>query len=233
MVNPTTIFKLREVLEAQGIDIQEYENVSEIFDYLEVALQDPTFVLICDPDFNIYGFRSKQEGDFLLEKLPEGMSKGKLAPIDYMHKRLASLNAHSKANASQVLFDQVFDKKNLFNPLVNNFETESQLKNLIDFLQKDESFKPIVKEAPKPQPKPQAAPEIKTQSSSPRMVVSPEEIFYVLEILDDLFTNLGIISSYTVDNQIVVVFNCLERQDSIAKFINGKLIDLDYACNKN
>ena len=233
MVNPTTIFKLREVLEAQGIDIQEYENVSEIFDYLEVALQDPTFVLICDPDFNVYGFRSKQEGDFLLEKLPEGMSKGKLAPIDYMHKRLASLNAHSKANASQVLFDQVFDKKNLFNPLVNNFETESQLKNLIDFLQKDERFKPIVKEAPKPQPKPQAAPEIKTQSSSPRMVVSPEEIFYVLEILDDLFTNLGIISSYTVDNQIVVVFNCLERQDSIAKFINGKLIDLDYACNKN
>lgn len=233
MVNPTTIFKLREVLEDQGIDIQEYENVLEIFDYLEVALQDPTFVLICDPDFNVYGFRSKQEGDFLLEKLPEGMSKGKLAPIDYMHKRLASLNAHSKANASQVLFDQVFDKKNLFNPLVNNFETESQLKNLIDFLQKDESFKPIVKEAPKPQPKPQAAPEIKTQSSSPRMVVSPEEIFYVLEILDDLFTNLGIISSYTVDNQIVVVFNCLERQDSIAKFINGKLIDLDYACNKN
>ena len=39
MVNPTTIFKLREVLEAQGIDIQEYANVSELFDYLEVALQ--------------------------------------------------------------------------------------------------------------------------------------------------------------------------------------------------
>lgn len=228
MVNPTTIFKLREVLEAQGIDIQEYENVSEIFDYLEVALQDPTFVLICDPDFNVYGFRSKQEGDFLLERLPEGMSKGKLAPIDYIHKRLASLNAHERVNASQVLFDQVSDKKNLFNPLVNNFEAESQLKNLIDFLQKDESFKPIIKQAPKPQPKPD-----KDQPSSPRMVVSPEEIFYVLEILDDLFTNLGIISSYTVDNQIVVVFNCLERTDSIAKFINGKLIDLDYACNKN
>lgn len=228
MVNPTTIFKLREVLEAQGIDIQEYENVSEIFDYLEVALQDPTFVLICDPDFNVYGFRSKQEGDFLLEKLPEGMSKGKLAPIDYMHKRLTSFKAHERVNASQVFFDQVFNKKNLFNPLVNNFEAESQLKNLIDSLQKDESFKPIIKEAPKPQPK-----QGKDQPSSPRMVVSPEEIFYVLEILDDLFTNLGIISSYTVDNQIVIVFNCLERTDSIAKFINGKLIDLDYACNKN
>ena len=228
MVNPTTIFKLREVLEAQGIDIQEYENVSEIFDYLEVALQDPTFVLICDPDFNIYGFRSKQEGDFLLEKLPEGMSKGKLVPIDYMHKRLTSLKAHERVNASQVFFDQVSDKKNLFNPLVNNFEAESQLKNLIDSLQKDESFKPIIKEAPKPQPK-----QGKDQPSSPRMVVSPEEIFYVLEILDDLFTNLGIISSYTVDNQIVVVFNCLERTESIAKFINGKLVDLDYVKNKN
>ena len=228
MVNPTTIFKLREVLEDQGIDIQEYENVLEIFDYLEVALQDPTFVLICDPDFNIYGFRSKQEGDFLLEKLPEGMSKGKLAPIDYMHKRLTSLKAHERVNASQVFFDQVSDKKNLFNPLVNNFEAESQLKNLIDFLQKDESFKPIIKEAPKPQPK-----QGKDQPSSPRMVVSPEEIFYVLEILDDLFTNLGIISSYTVDNQIVVVFNCLERTESIAKFINGKLVDLDYVKNKN
>ena len=232
MVNPTTIFKLREVLEAQGIDIQEYENVSEIFDYLEVALQDPTFVLICDPDFNVYGFRSKQEGDFLLERLPEGMSKGKLAPIDYIHKRLASLNAHSRVNVSQVLFDQVFDKESL-DSLLNQSKAESQLKNLIDFLQKDENFKPIIKQAPKLQPKPQAAPEIKTQPSSPRMVVSPEEIFYVLEILDDLFTNLGIISSYTVDNQIVVVFNCLERTDSIAKFINGKLIDLDYACNKN
>ena len=228
MVNPTTILKLREVLEAQGINIQEYENVSEIFDYLEVALQDPTFVLICDPDFNIYGFRSKQEGDFLLEKLPEGMSKGKLVPIDYMHKRLTSLKAHERVNASQVFFDQVSDKKNLFNPLVNNFEAESQLKNLIDFLQKDESFKPIIKEAPKPQPK-----QGKDQPSSPRMVVSPEEIFYVLEILDDLFTNLGIISSYTVDNQIVVVFNCLERTESIAKFINGKLVDLDYVKNKN
>ena len=228
MVNPTTILKLREVLEAQGINIQEYENVSEIFDYLEVALQDPTFVLICDPDFNIYGFRSKQESDFLLEKLPEGMSKGKLVPIDYMHKRLTSLKAHERVNASQVFFDQVSDKKNLFNPLVNNFEAESQLKNLIDFLQKDESFKPIIKEAPKPQPK-----QGKDQPSSPRMVVSPEEIFYVLEILDDLFTNLGIISSYTVDNQIVVVFNCLERTESIAKFINGKLVDLDYVKNKN
>lgn len=228
MVNPTTIFKLREVLEAQGIDIQEYENVSEIFDYLEVALQDPTFVLICDPDFNVYGFRSKQEGDFLLEKLPEGMSKGKLAPIDYMHKRLTSFKAHERVNASQVFFDQVFNKKNLFNPLVNNFEAESQLKNLIDSLQKDESFKPIIKEAPKPQPK-----QGKDQPSSPRMVVSPEEIFYVLKILDDLFTNLGIISSYTVDNQIVVVFNCLERTESIAKFINGKLVDLDYVKNKN
>lgn len=232
MVNPTTIFKLREVLEAQGIDIQEYENVSEIFDYLEVALQDPTFVLICDPDFNVYGFRSKQEGDFLLKRLPEGMSKGKLAPIDYIHKRLASLNTHSRANVSQVLFDQVFDKESL-DSLLNQSKAESQLKNLIDFLQKDENFKPIIKQAPKPQPKPQAAPEIKTQPSSPRMVVSPEEIFYVLEILDDLFTNLGIISSYTVDNQIVVVFNCLERTDSIAKFINGKLIDLDYVKNKN
>lgn len=228
MVNPTTIFKLREVLEAQGIDIQEYENVSEIFDYLEVALQDPTFVLICDPDFNVYGFRSKQEGDFLLERLPEGMSKGKLASIDYMHKRLTSFKAHERVNASQVFFDQVFNKKNLFNPLVNNFEAESQLKNLIDSLQKDESFKPIIKEAPKPQPK-----QGKDQPSSPRMVVSPEEIFYVLEILDDLFTNLGIISSYTVDNQIVVVFNCLERTESIAKFINGKLVDLDYVKNKN